>query len=310
MTSTSPPAWEGNSSFHSEFPLQLVWDSTSVSAFMACPYKYMLSIVEGWQPRRRSPHLVFGIALHSAFERYHKLRALDASHDEALAVVVSQSYFRQLLEEHPDRIPEGEPTKTTHTLLRTIVWYLDQFRDDPAKTHVLLNGKPAVELSFTFPLPGGFSYCGHFDRIVEFSDRLWITDYKTTKSALDARYFAQFKPSIQFAGYTIAGQVVFDAPVKGVIVDAVHLAVTSSDFARQTIHFSPGELDEFLEDLQTVLAFAKQCAEDRSWPMNPTACHHYGGCPFRKVCSHPPHVRENFLRSDFERQVWDPAKER
>jgi RecB family exonuclease len=190
------------------------------------------------------------------------------------------------------------------------VWYLDQFRDDPAKTFILANGKPAVELSFSLPITSHFSYAGHFDRIAEFSDRLWVTDYKTSKSQLNASFFSQFKPSIQFAGYVLAGQIVFQSPVKGVIVDAVQLAVSFSDFARQQIQFSPGELDEFVNDLKVLFDDAERYAERGFWPMNPTSCHHYGGCAFRKVCSHPPHVRENFLRADFIKRMWNPAQER
>lgn len=310
-----------NSSFSPELPtLQVAWDSTSYKTFLTCPFKYYLKNVLGYQSRRKSVHLTFGIAFHDACETFHRLRAEGMNYEDALETVIARVYYRQLktpeekhrgLGYHEDALPEGETTKTPETLLRTLVWYFDQFGvDDPAKTHILSNGKPAVELSFSFPIDDQFSYCGHFDRIVEFNDALWDSDYKTTKSQLNAMYFAQWTPDIQMTGYTLASKIVFDVPAKGVIVDAVQLGVTFSRFARNPVHRTAEQLDEFISDLELSLQIAKVYAEKESWPQNPESCHHYGGCEFRKVCSHSPSVRKNFLEADFKIRHWDPSKER
>lgn len=311
-----------NTAFSPDNPfLQLFWDGTSYSALKTCPFKYYLSIVKGYQPRKTSVHLKFGIAFHKATERFHQLRAEGYPREEAIHLVVQGEYYRQLLTPnehalgvgyHEHALPTGEPTKTPHTLLRSIVWYLDQFADDPAETYHLTDGTPAVELSFKFPLPFDerFTYCGHFDRIVNYNDQIWVTDYKTTKGQLDDRFFSQFSPSIQMTGYTIAAQIVFDVPAKGVIIDGVQLAVTSTKFARQAVHRTPAQLDEFLDDLALDLKIAEIYATEESWPLNPTACHHYGGCQFRKICAHSPSVRQNFLDADFKIQHWNPSVER
>lgn len=324
--STAISNYPENSSFSKKIPgLQLAWDGTSYAALKKCAFYYYLTIRMGYQPRHQSVHLTFGIAFHYAAETYHRLIAQSLSHEEALHAVVAAAYYRQLKtpEEqsfysgyHEHALPSTEPTKTPHTLLRTIVWYLDQFQNDEAKTLILQNGKPAVELSFTLPLgkipshDESFSYCGHFDRIAEYSNSLWVTDYKTTKGQLNTQYFAQFSPSIQMTGYTLASQIVFSAPAKGIIIDAVQLGVTFSRFARQQIHRSPSQVEEFLDDLLLDLEVATLYAKQESWPLNPASCHHYGGCEFRKVCSHSPAVRQNFLEADFVQRTWDPLKER
>lgn len=314
-----------NSSFIPGTQVQFALDSTSYKSLKTCPFKYYLEHIHNWTPKKTSVHLIFGIAFHSAVEQYHRLRAEGTDHGKALHTVVAGMYYRQLKtaqEKEFDRgfhelsIPEGIPAKTATTLLRTIVWYLDEFQDDPAKTFILSNGKPAVELSFSFPL--GFEagdgyeylYCGHFDRIVEYNDQLWVTDYKTTTGQLNMQYFAQYSPDIQMTGYTLASQIVFNAPAKGVMVDAAQLGVTYSTFARQPIQRTASQLEEFLDDMRLDLRVARVYAEEGSWPQNPTACHHFGGCAFRKVCSHPPSVRENFLKADFTKRTWDPLKAR
>ena len=307
-----------NSAFSPELPtLQVHWDATSLSALKSCPYKYYLSIVHGYQPRKTSVHLVFGILIHEALDKYHKLRASGSSYAEALENVVAEHYYRQLLTEaevqrgqgyHELALPVGEPTKTPHTLLRTIVWYLDQFESQENNlltTYILSNGKAAVELSFSFPLDDEYTYAGHFDRIAVYNGQTWVTDYKTTKSQLNQNFFSQFSPSIQMTGYTLASQIVFNIPAKGVIVDGIQLAVTSTQFARQEVQRTASQLEEFLSDLKLDLRVAKLYAEADSWPLNPTACHFYGGCQFRKVCSHSPSVRQNFLKADFKIKHWD-----
>ncbi len=304
--------YPSNKAFSPDLPtLQLAWDSTSYGALKTCPFNYYLSIVLGWQPKKRSIHLTFGLAFHDAMEHYHRLIASGETHAKSLRLVVRAAYFRQLLQDSHDlAIPEGMPAKTPKTLIRTIVWYLDQFENDPATTYILTNGKPAVELSFSFPLDDKFSYCGHFDRIAEYNNSLFVTDYKTSKSQLNARYFAQFSPDIQMTGYTLASQIVFEVPAKGIIVDAVQLGVTFSDFSRQIIQRTPSQLEDFLDDLRIDLEIAEIYAKNNSWPMNPKACSHYSGCVFHKVCSHPASVRENFLRADFTKRIWDPTVSR
>ena len=64
------------------------------------------------------------------------------------------------------------------TLLRSVVWYLDQFEHDSLETVILQDGKPAVELSFRFltnyqaPTGEPFLLCGHFDRVALFNDEI------------------------------------------------------------------------------------------------------------------------------------------
>lgn len=313
-------SWPENTAFSPELPtFQLAWDSTSYKTFKECPYKYYLSVVLGYQPRKKSVHLAFGIAFHEACERYHRFRTKGFDKETAIEETVAAVYYRQLRTEeektfssgwHEHALPQDYPTKTAHTLLRTIVWYLDQYGEDNLETVILPNGKPAVELSFSFEIDSSLSYCGHFDRIVQMDGKTFVTDYKTTTSQLDSRYFSQYSPDIQMTGYTLASQIVFDIPAKGIIVDAAQIAVTSSSFARMPVYRSAGQLEEFISDLKLDMQIARVYAEKNSWPQNAMACHHFSGCQFRGVCAHSPSIRKNFLAADFTKRIWNPLKER
>jgi hypothetical protein len=290
--------------------LQFAWDSTSLGYLKECPRKYFYTIVEGWRGKGQSVHLEFGGLYHKALEEYDKLRAREYPHDETLAAVVSHVLWAS----YP--WPFDHNTKTRFNLIRSIIWYLDQFENDAAKTVRLLDGSPAVELSFRFELERPASpeqpylLCGHLDRLVEFSGGFYVMDRKTTGSTLGGYYFDGFNPDNQMSLYSLAGRCVYNTPVRGVIIDAAQIAVGFTRFDRGFTYRTEAQLNEWLRDLGYWLDQAERYAANEYWPMNDKSCHNYGGCPFRGVCSKDPAVRESFLESDFERRPWNPLEVR
>jgi hypothetical protein len=107
--------------------------------------------------------------------------------------------------------------------------------------------------------------------------------------------------------YTLAGQVLFNTGIRGVIIDAAQVAIGFSRFERGFTYRNPDQIDEWVNDLHYWFALAEEFAKNNYWPMNDTACGMYGGCKFRKICSKSPQVREKFLAGDFEKvEPWNP----
>lgn len=292
--------------------IQWAWDSTSLGWFKECPRKYYYSMVLGYRSKGESVHLRFGIEYHHALELYDKLRAQGAEHEQAL---------REALREVLQRTWPWDfdhPTKTRENLVRTVLWYLEQFADDPAKTVILANGQPAVELSFRFDIPyissvdtnRPYMLCGHLDRVVEFQSLTFVMDRKTASSTLASNYFDQYEPDNQMTLYTYASKVVYNTPVRGVIIDAAQVAVGFSRFSRGFSYRTPAQLDEWMDGLTDWFALAENYALSERWPMNDKSCHKFGGCVFRKVCSKDPGVRQITLDSDFEVNRWNPLETR
>lgn len=325
-----------NSAFSEESPgLQRYWDSMSYQAFLTCPRYYYYTIVQGYHVSGRSVDLAFGIAWHSATERYDRLIALGYSHDEALFWTVAETYYRQLKtpEEkeigygfHEEGIPEGKNQKTPWTLIRALVVYLTQFgKEDPLHTIILPSGQPAVELSFSFNITQDFFYGGHMDRLVSKHEQIdlssslperphiYNTDRKTTTSVLNSRYWTQWVPDVQMSGYDLASKVILPVPAKGIIIDAVSLSVTGEEFGRLEILRSPEQTYEFVQEFEINMERAKSYAEKGFWPRNPisTACRRYGrDCEFRDVCSISDSSRKKFLKANYVRKFWNPREER
>lgn len=308
-----------NSSFSTVNPsLQIAWDSTSIGLLKECPRKYYLSMLacqgKGYAPRSESVHLTFGLHYHSALEQYDHEIALGKSHEEGVEAAV-----RRALTDTWDPILQrpwlsDDSNKNRYTLVRSIIWYLEEFATDPVKTVVLANGKAAVELSFRFESDytsytgEKFILCGHLDRLGIFNNQPFILDRKTTKSTINQDFFAKFSPDNQFTLYSLAAKVVYALPVSGLIVDGAQIAVTFTRFQRGFVQRSPDQLEEWYRDLGFWLGIAQHAAKSNDWPMNDKSCGNYGGCPFREICGKSPSVREQWLKAGFHTRVWDPLQ--
>lgn len=200
--------------------------------------------------------------------------------------------------------------KTRANLVRTIVWYIDHFADDPMETVILSNGKPAVELSFSIPLDNGLILTGHLDRVARYSGDLYINDQKTTGATLSPYYFKQFKPDTQMTTYTFAGKIVLDEPVRGVVIDAAQIAVGFSRFERDFIQFTESELKEWYDEAMYHIEAAREATRKGFFPRNRASCNNYGGCEFRDICALAPSQRQTFLKSNFDKGQWDPLERR
>lgn len=307
-----------NTSFSRQLPgLQLALDSTSLGAFKRCPRFYEYTVVQGWVPRAESVHLTFGILVHGALERYHHGKARGLGHDDALDMALDWTLQGTWNKDLGRGWISDHRTKNRATLIRTIVWYLDKFEHDPLETIILDNGKPAVELSFsfwsgfTFPSTGEpLTLCGHMDRLATLNGEPYILDPKTTEHTISPSWFAKFTPHNQFSLYSLAGQVAYKVPVKGLIVDGIQVAVGFSRFERALVPRSESQLTEWHRDAMRVARHMEQNALDGYWEMDDSACDMYGGCPFRGICARPPASREQWLRAEFKQRIWDPLKRR
>ena len=286
---------------------QFAWNHSSLEPAKACARKYHLSVHYecddegwwwGWTPKKYSDDLIFGSHYAKALERYHSA-ILRYSHDAALHEVI----YLALVESHGWESESNN--KNRETLLRSIIWYLDQHQDDPCQTVILSDGQPAAELAFSFELDSEIVLCGHMDRIVSYSDELYVQDQKTTGASIGSYYFKRYNPNDQMSLYSIAAQVVWGAPVKGVMIDAAQIAVGFTRFERGFTFRTPAQTDKWLLDARYHIERTWE-AEARGWPLNDAACMLYGGCPFIEICSRDPSVQREFLETNFVKRRASP----
>jgi hypothetical protein len=285
-------------------------------------------MIEGWRSGASSSnvHFEFGGLYHSGLELYDHHRANGMDHDEAqrkmLHWVLQATWNYDLDSESMPIFGTGKAVEWGHNLknrenlVRSLVWYTEHFLDDPARTVILDNGKPAVELSFRFDAGEGILLCGHLDRVVEWNGSNFVMDRKTTTSTISSYYFNQYTPDNQMSLYSMAGRIILNSPVRGVILDAVQIAVGFTRFERGMVYRTDEQLEEWLRDAKHYIHRAQDMGEasqidgPSAFPMNDKACHNYGGCTFRDICGSDPRVRQTFLESNFRRDPWNPLKVR
>jgi len=287
-----------------------------------CPTKYKRFMLEGWRPKEENVQLRFGRIYAKALEIYHKTQAnlppapeIYRKGDHRSGMIDAVEYA--LTASWP--WPFTDPVKSRENLIRSIIWYLDNYEDDPCKTVTLSDGTPAVELATRMQLDKQNILIIHLDRIVTFLGTPYIQDQKTTKGSLGSYYFEGYNPDNQMSAYSVVGHVVYDTPVKGVMIDAAQILVGSTRFERGFTYRTRPQLDEWIADTKWWIASYRDAAEAAGWPMNDTSCSKYRssdpfgnahGCPLRKVCGADPRVREKYLESDFVKKQWNPLEER
>ena len=322
--------------------IQFAWDSTSLGYIKTCPRLYQYIMIDGWSEKDTSVHLRFGIEYHKALEEYDDERIAGRTHDDAVRTAV-HNVLTRTVDWHVDVSTRSGNYKNDKTLVSLVIDYLDKYRDDPARTVIRENGQAATELSFRFELDWGpqaattfhkptsedeadgklysagigqpYVLSGHLDRVVNFNDQILVMDRKTTTMTPSSYYFDQFNPNNQMSLYTIAGKVVLNTPIKGVIIDSAQILLEKPNaYVRGFTFRTEDQSQEWLNDLKFWLHSAENYATVGYWPMNDTACDKFGGCKFRGVCSKDPSVRERFLEADFNKLApedrWNPLKPR
>lgn len=316
-----------NGAFSKQLPhLQLIVDQTSLGLFKKCARKYLYRMILGLVPRRPNFHLQFGTWMHEGCEKYEIAKCEGKTHEEAMIVAVRYVLGATWDYQYGKPWDSGDPDKNRYTLLRTLIWYLDDFGEhDTMQTLVLKNGKPAVELTFKFN-PEDFEtgdrltaltgelieFRGHIDRLVWFEGARYVSDRKTTGKfhKLNEKYFAQYTPNNQFSMYALASRWYFDIQVAGIVCDAARVTSTTSEFLRMTIERSEAHLREWYADAKYWLQLMGKSAESDRWPQNDTACNEYGGCEYREICRRSPAARKTFMDADYVRSPWDPSVNR
>ena len=298
---------------------QFAWDSTSLGYMKECPRKYYYTMIRGLRSRGESLHLTYGSWYHKALEDYEKHTFAGLGHLEAMRKVVRwllEATWVYETDEHG--VPSGgapwdggHNSKTRENLIRTVIWHLEQFGpEDPARTVRLKSGAPAVELSFRLQIDDDLILCGHLDRVVEFQGVNYVMDHKTTTTTVGSNYFEQYTPDNQMSLYTFAASIIYEAPVKGVIIDAAQIAVGFSRFTRGMVYRTDTQVTEWLDDMREWVALAHLYAERDRWPMNDKSCHKFSGCPFRQICGSDERVRETFIQQNFHVNHWNPLEVR
>lgn len=217
-----------------------------------------------------------------------------------------------------ERWVHADPAKNRHSLLRALVWYVDeQSEEGGVQPYTFPDGRPGVELSFQVPLPintpDGEPYilCGHMDSFVTAYDEVGVRERKTTATTIGSYYFDRYSPDVQIDTYDLVASVLFpELAAKWVMLEATQTGANFARFHRHFIRSTEGRREEHLKDIINWIKRAEADAAAGYYPTNKASCYSHGGCPFRDICTKDPSTRETWLAASFVKNHWNPLKTR
>lgn len=294
------------------FPKML--DNTILSTFSKCPRQAYYAHFQHLAPKKTSIHLhagkSFAVGMETYRKEYFKTQSVETAQAKGL-LALTQSYgFSPDRDEDPEWIAsaksyEGLACAYIHT---TNNWPADADRLKP----YVLEGEPAVEMSFALPLPLNHPdtgepiiFHGRFDMLGTFGGAVFVEDDKTT-SQLGAQWSSQWDLRSQFTGYCVGAET-FGVPVAGAIVRGTAILKTKITHA-ESITYRPKHLtEEWKKSTIALISQMFRAYKTKEFPTLGTfneSCNAYGGCSFKTLClTDRP---ENWLDS-YRRRVWNPA---
>ena len=152
-------------------PKQVVWDTSSLSSFLACPRLYNLTNLRGYKLKSYGTVTGFGSAVHDAYEILDRGRFHNKDKEETLreAIQFTLKNYGEDLSMAEDKARGLEAT------LRAIVWRVEEYWEDNIKIAAMPNGEPCLEKRFEVPFgKSGKRFSGRIDKIVEFEGGLYL----------------------------------------------------------------------------------------------------------------------------------------
>jgi len=297
---------------------------------MECPRKYFYKYMLGWKRKSGNIHLDFGSAIHLALEHFNNLRKNNGrgyrltDQDIADAVRIFRMSYR---ENHPAYDDKYVKPKDYETGKDAIICYAEEYDFEDGKEELLYTettGAVAVDENILM----------HYkcDIITKDDRGIFPRDYKTSQRMSDL-WSMDFVLRIQMGTYIHAVRCTFPDQVDhvwGMEVRGIFLyKAMSSDRKYGNIDFKNVAVRKSSSDMevwrQTVIAWTDALRNDMddleycdaeqptmvAFPMNPTSCTNYGGCPFHDFCSVWPNPLSRVEKPpmDFEVNFWDPRKQ-
>lgn len=274
---------------------QLIWDKSSIQE-ANCLRRYYYSKLKNLRRKDRGAN--FGIFAHNVFEHYDKFK-----HAEGRKVAVAETFKYALENGEAFVAPEYKKRFTLANLLRGVVWYDEQFENDPLKD-VIEENIPIVERRFEVQLPTVVErLSGRIDKLVWYDGDIAILDRKFTESTVDSGYYMdQYSPDIQFYLYAWALRQL-GIEVKHYIIEAHQMMATGYRCRRVPYTVPLDRLDDVVTNVLRVDEQIKRAFDEDYWPMNMTQCHIYGGCDYRVLCSN-----NNRAANILEEQIWQDSQ--
>lgn len=314
-----------------EHPTWHIKDSSKLDTFMRCKRRYFYEYLLGWRLNYPNHDLYFGQAWHLAreYQLLHGYDDIEGAYNEFI------TYYREQFAPEDDEI--NKP-KTPVAVLHALMKFNEERQGDLTENEVVeIDGTKMTEVSGTVPVDENRILYYRMDSVMRRKEdgMIFSMDHKTTsgKWIHYTKYDQEHFLSLQNGTYTHCLYCMFPVEqVLGVQFDKVgfeflprgsksRAAGYHATIRTVPAYKTPEQMNSWLwlvnillDDLEYEMDGLSHCKENdqvlMSFPMNPSSCTDFGGCPFHDYCL----AWQNPLQHAYEPPIgfkvdrWDPSK--
>lgn len=289
----------------------------------SCLRRFYWNVVDGYRTSINTNDIEFG----SAFHEFVKVLKENPDRYDLATQAAKERYSV------PMETKGGKGYMTMTYLVETCMRFWQQWVEkDNYKTIVGPDGKPLVELKFSYPYYADDQVevllCGTIDDICERNGSYAIRDYKTTSVGKRDQYLAGYELSAQLLFYRLILSYYAKTYPESLFaklhrenaacfIDAIFLQGASKppEFARSPIfNFPQAQLDEFEQlvnkrILDLVTYVKAQQLPMREGMINGACQTVYGACKFFGACVQKDEIgRQHILNRYFIQREYNPLK--
>jgi hypothetical protein len=292
------------------FPLWL--DSTMLSTYKSCAFKFFLEYVLNFKPREKSVHLIAGGAFAAGLEASRTAFYVDgkpAAEAEGMGIIA-------LLADYGAFECPADSAKSPERMAGALEFYFDRYPlgGDGADPITLPGGRRGIEVSFAEPLPihnpdngDPLLYCGRLDMAAKYAQGLFVEDDKTT-SSLGATWSRQWDLRSQFTGYCWGLWKAAGIKPNGVLVRGVSILKTKYDTQQAISYRHDWQIEEWEQSTLSTIEDMIRDYKRGYWRQDlDHACAEYGGCHFKQTCMTKGEGKQNWLEQYYQRRLWNPV---
>lgn len=298
-----------------------VISASSRTRFSECPQSFYYEVVCGKRLKEANFHLDAGKAYAKALEVartiYYDTANASIPPDERLALAQQQGLVALIQTYGPENPPEKQEHKSLERVAGAFLEYFRMFPFETDKVQPLMryDGKPAVEFSFVFDIPGTrhpvtgnpILYSGRSDLLALYDSSLWVVDDKTC-GQLGPTWRNQWALRSQFTGYIYAAWQHNLNPV-GAIIRGMALYKNDYKVEEAIVTRTATQVRNWIERLRHDVDRMLWHYRTNYWPRygeENHACNNYGSCAFTTLCTsaHP----EAYINVYYKTYYWDPIE--
>ena len=311
----------------------IVIDSTLIKTYRSCQKKYDYFQNQHYVSKSRKAAPSFGIAMHEGIAQFREQRKKGTPYPLALEIgqaALQQAYQKHMPPESQSEVMQDD-RRSLNNAIRLYIGFCQHYEPLGYKYHqievpfALLLGQIEIpnplanESDPLMKLKKDVIYVGIIDAIIEWQNRLFISDVKSTASNISETYLNGYKMDQGLPGYTLAARELLgvntnhglvhafwvqkEAKVKGKPLDEY--------YHTKEVYWDNAQLEEWTQNtLQTVQEIEMHQVSGQ-WQMNFSySCTAYNSpCDYFGICTLPQEARKQRLEMDFKKAIWTPLED-